>query len=258
MFIREGESVTQCILVDIMHIVRRSIRRLGWDIHRHSERPKVEALSSMLKLHNVNVVFDVGANCGQYATKLRSRGYTGRIVSFEPLTEPHSRLTEASKGDPRWTAAERMALGPARALASINVAGNNSESSSMLPMLEAHNEVAPEAAYIGTETVDVFPLDDIAHKYLAPDDNLFLKLDVQGFESAVLDGSPNTLARAVGIQFEISLAPLYEGQPSFVSMFERMTKLGFDPWNIIPELIHPGTGQMLQCDCVFFRPIKPS
>jgi len=39
--------------------------------------------------------------------------------------------------------------------------GNNDESSSLLPMLDAHNQVAPEAAYIETETVDVSPLNDI-------------------------------------------------------------------------------------------------
>jgi FkbM family methyltransferase len=207
----------------------------------------------MLNAHSVNLVFDIGANCGQYASEVRSHGYMGRIVSFEPLSVSHSRLVETSKIDPQWIAADRIALGPRRNSALMNIAGNNGEASSFLPMLDACTKAAPEAAYVGTEMVSIFPLDEIAPKYAHAGDHLFLKLDVQGFESAVLDGAPRTLDRAIGIQIEMCLIPLYDGQLSFADIFKRVTSLGFVPWSLIPAWSHPTTGQMLACDDVFFR-----
>ena len=40
-------------------------------------------------------VFDIGANRGQFASRLRMAGWGGRIYSFEPIGEMHARLLEA-------------------------------------------------------------------------------------------------------------------------------------------------------------------
>ena len=174
-----------------MHPIREIIRRFGWDLHRIQKLDPNQTFASMLNRHSVNLVFDVGANAGQFARSLRADGYKGRIVSFEPLSVLHRRMSAASSGDPLWIVADRMALGNKRGSATINVAGNDGESSSILPMLDTVVSAVPSAAYTGTETVDVIPLDEVAPKYLSADDRPFLKLDVQGFESDVLDGGPS-------------------------------------------------------------------
>src|SRR5262245_57862738 len=88
--------------------VRLLVRRLGFDVHRfvsgdYATRPDERRLK-LLQYHDINLVFDVGANVGQYAINLRNSGYQGRIVSFEPTLNAFQTLKRLTAGDPSWDA----------------------------------------------------------------------------------------------------------------------------------------------------------
>ncbi len=86
-------------------------------------------------------MLDVGAADGGYGTSLRSFGYGGDIISFEPQAAAFARLGETIAADARWTA-RHCALGPEAGEVTMNIA-SNSTSSSILPMLDSHIEAAP-------------------------------------------------------------------------------------------------------------------
>ena len=72
----------------------------------------------------------------------------------------------------------------------LNVAGNEgAASSSVLPMLRRHEEASPDARYVGAVDVPIRRLDAIWDEVVAPGRTSFIKVDVQGFEGSVLDGS---------------------------------------------------------------------
>ena len=236
-------------------IIKKLSRSLGIDLKRYNVQTSEAArMQQLLDYHKIDLVLDVGANVGQYAKSLRDLGYSGRIVSFEPLSSAYSQLKAVSKKDPLWEIAPQTAIGNQEGEIIINIAGN-SQSSSALPMLDAHVQSAPESAYSGSETVKLSRLDTLAKDYIKSETkSIFLKIDVQGLEKQVLEGATAILPLVKGIKLELSLVPLYEGQVLFKEMIDIIEKLGYELYGIEPGFTAEKTGRMLQMDGIFFKP----
>jgi FkbM family methyltransferase len=233
--------------------LRNVLRKAGIEAYRYSIHTSTGAqLDRLLKHCHIDLVLDVGANSGQYAAGLRAHGYAGRIVSFEPLAAAHARLTAAARGDPRWSIAPRMALGDADGTVDLHVAAN-SFSSSILDMLPEHERAAPGSGYVASETVPLKRLDDVADGFLAGARRVLLKIDTQGYEDRVLAGAAVLLGKLTAIQTELSLVPLYAGQPLFDDMRRKIEALGFELFAVFPGYVHEQTGQTLQLDGFFLR-----
>lgn len=234
------------------HRLRLGLRRFGVEVSRY--RPTTP-LVSLLERFGIETVIDIGANDGGFGTLIRSAGYRGRIVSFEPLSSPFKALSRAIAHDPMWTAYQ-YAIGDQDREVEINVAGNSGASSSLLPMLDAHVDAAPDAVYVGLERATMRRLDDVLPGIgLTNGDRMFVKIDVQGFESMVLDGAPKLLAEGgiVGLQLELSIVPLYEGSMTYREGLDRIEALGMRLMGIEPGFLDPRSGQLLQFDGIFFR-----
>lgn len=238
-------------------ILKKIAKRMGFEVRRMTPSTS-DALRTRLLLnhHKIDLVLDVGANAGQYASSLREFGYAGKIVSFEPLSSAYSVLERKSRTDPLWIVASRTAIGNIDGKIEINIS-ENSYSSSVLGMLDSHLDAAPNSAYIGSEMVAINKLDTLANDYIKDDDrSIYLKMDVQGFEMQVLEGAAQILPRVMGIQTELSLVPLYKGQALFTEMLEKMDELGYELHAIYPGFSDMKTGRMLQSDGLFFRKEK--
>lgn len=233
--------------------VRNLLRKAGFEVYRYSVQTSSGAqLDRLLKYCRIDLVVDVGANSGHYALELRANGYSGRIVSFEPLAAPHSKLEEAARGDADWEVAPRMALGDVDGKIAIHVAGN-SLSSSILDMLPEHERAAPGSGYVATETVPLHRLDTVAAKHFADSRRTLLKIDTQGYEDRVITGAEKVLDRVIAIQAEMSLVPLYAGQPLMDEMRDRIARLGYELFAVFPGYVHAETGATLQLDGYFLR-----
>jgi FkbM family methyltransferase len=220
--------------------------RRGFEIRKH---PAVRR-QRMLAEHGIDLVLDVGAAVGGYGTQLRLFGYSGRIVSFEPLDAAYAELSRVIARDPRWTA-RQAALGAEAGESVINIA-SNSDSSSLLPMGSAHTEAEPSVGIVGQQVVKVERLDDVIDEIAGPTDRIFLKVDAQGFEREVLAGAAKTLARCQGLQLELSFISLYEGGMLIDDAISLAYDAGFQMVGV-EQGWAAETGQMLQADGVFFR-----
>jgi FkbM family methyltransferase len=239
--------------VTILHNFRKLALKAGVEINRYNPAQSQHArMFTLLTHHRIDTVLDVGANNGGYARFLREVGYRGAILSFEPLADAHRILTASAQDDEHWYVAPRMALGSEDGEIEINVAGN-STSSSVLAMHEQHVRAAPDSAFVGSEHVPMRRLDSVNHQSIDDGSSLFLKIDTQGYEMHVLKGAESLLPRLQGIQLELSLVPLYEGQVLFRKMVDWMYDRDFILWNVIPGFMDQASGRMLQMDGMFFR-----
>src|SRR4051794_25410567 len=142
-------------------------------------------LRGIVRVLDVTVALDVGANVGDYAHRLRRLSeFDGRIVSFEPDPESLRKARRRMEGDGRWTGAQ-LALGRDAGRKMLNV-HSRSLFSSFLEM----NEYGV-GEYGGTierrEEVEVARLDDVAPQYLTAGDRALLKIDTQGYDVEVIE-----------------------------------------------------------------------
>ena len=237
----------------IKKIIKKTANVIGLEIHRlNPAADNTSQLLAAMKHVNTNLIFDVGANVGQFSSEIRGRGFTGKIICFEPLTDAREKLIQLTKDDPSWIVHERVAVGEKNGVLEINISGN-SVSSSLLPMLDSHSGAAPDSIYVGCEKVPVISLDSILGRYLCEDSNLFLKIDTQGYEWQVLNGATETLRIAKGVLCELSLAPLYRGQRLWQEMIARLEDEGFTLWALQKGFTDPRDGRTLQVDAIFIR-----
>jgi FkbM family methyltransferase len=228
--------------------VRKLGAKFGFDFKMTDE----ERLIRLLEHHKIDLILDVGANTGQYAKEIFSLGYKGKIISFEPLTDAYKKLTENSRGRNNWTIAERCALGDEDGEVEINIS-ENSVSSSILKVMGSHTDSEPGAKIKSTEKTKVFKLDSVADKYLKGYKSIYYKIDTQGYEEKVLIGSKETLSKIKGIELEMSLIKLYEGQKLYLDLISILNSYGFELQSIEPAFTDKKSGRLLQVNGIFFR-----
>jgi FkbM family methyltransferase len=190
----------------------------------------MSTLIAFLEHRGIDTVLDVGANDGQFASSLRSMGYEGRIVSFEPISAVFAQLSDRAARDERWVV-RQLALGARAEEAQINVS-QNSVYSSLLPLTPLATEFDTHAAVVRSETVRVARLDDIFSEFAGG--RVFLKIDTQGFEQAVLEGGPQALTTILGVQLELPVEHLYVDVWSLEDALAFMRGKSF-----VPAQIHP-------------------
>ena len=232
------------------HLVRDWYRQAA--LKKRQRQGRVDPQVKLLRQYDIDLVLDVGANTGQYAKWLFKKGYQGRLISFEPQPDAFSTLEQNASSYQQWNVSN-LALGSEETLATLNVAGN-SQSSSLHAMLDRHVESAPDSAYTGKVDVQVRRVDDVLDEMGIDEQRIFMKLDVQGHEHETLRGATGCLDRLLGIEIELSLVGLYEGQRLWRETIDSMKELGFELASLRPCFNDPQTSVLLQADGVFVRP----
>jgi FkbM family methyltransferase len=127
-----------------------------------------------------------------------------------------------------------------------------SQSSSVLLMTELHRMAFPESASDRPVRVEVRRLDDLVAT-LAIESEILLKIDVQGYEDRVLEGARALVPRVRAAIVEVSFQSLYQGQPLFADIHDRLHTAGLRYMGNLYQLSNPRDGAILQADALFVR-----
>ncbi|MEQ8511175.1 MAG: FkbM family methyltransferase [Algiphilus sp.] len=156
--------------------------------------------------HVFSTVIDIGANKGQFAVFAQRRWPGARLICFEPLPGPRSRLYAVTGGCAEIHA---CALGEGDSEASMHLA-SRVDSSSLLPLGDTQKRLFAMDE-TGQVTVPMRRLDAVldGQDLVGP---TLLKIDVQGFEYETLKGAVALLDFINVIYVEASYVELYAGQ----------------------------------------------
>jgi len=229
-------------------LIQKILNKFGYQIIKYPDLD-IRRRIKIVHKYRIDTLLDVGANQGQYAMEMRRAGYSKKIISFEPIKKVFEKLLENSKGDPLWFA-ENYALGNEDKTETINISGY-SPSSSILNMLPKHIEYAPYSGYVGKEQIEVKRLDSIFNKLYDGKNKIMLKIDTQGYEKQVIEGTMNSLNSITLLQLEMSLTGLYENEMLFGQMMQFINNLGFRLISIENGIYGFESGELLQVDGIF-------
>jgi FkbM family methyltransferase len=228
-------------------VIKKSFNMFGLDI-RKIERNKFVWLNDL----NIKTVFDIGANIGQFARMIHNVLPEASIYSFEPLEDCYKQLQSNMKDASNFRAF-KFALGDKDTEMDIH-RSEYSASSSLLKMGKLHKQAFPYTNKEGIEKIKVKRLDDIIHD-LKVEDNILIKIDVQGYEDRVILGGKKLFSKAKVLIVETSFQILYETQPLFDTIYELL-KQDFKYMGNLGQLKNPINGSILQSDSIFINNIR--
>ena len=210
-----------------------------------------ESLETLFKSLDIQIVLDVGANCGQYHDFLRDHiGYKDLIVSFEPIKELSTQLRHRSKKDNCWIIYD-IALGSTDCTVNFNVMKRDVLSSFYRPR---NLEIACKGNIVDhVELVSMKRLDNILSElgHIRNLERMFLKLDTQGHDLEVLKGISD-FSPISAIQSEVSVLPLYYNIPSIVETLCFFTDIGFQLAAMHP-VNYDSLNRVVEFDCLFIK-----
>lgn len=214
---RRNESGT---LFPLLHI-KRSIR-----------------LAGQLNMKDL-LILDIGGGIGATIRLFRQAFPETRIMVFEPVKENYNSIVKKSGNDSR-TEIFNLAAGNENTSCEINIA-NRITSSSLLPLAAESQSTYYDSSTLGksrSQTIEIVRLDDFLRD--RKEEIGIMKLDVQGFELAVLEGAVETLERTALIVLETGNHDVYLGAPRYYEIDNFLRNKGFSLYDIVPSVLDKG------------------
>lgn len=235
-------------------ITRSLLKSLGFEIYRSGNPALPSKLDPYLQMCNLTsnpnpVIFDVGANVGQTAIKLRTLFPNSSIYCFEPFPTSYAQLCAEVSRDPsihcfqlalsEKTGSAHMTVNESHQTNSLLASDARAASYWGPNLLDTSNQIEVE-----TETLESFcAQNNINHINI-------LKLDAQGAEYAILKGGQNLFEekRVDILYMEMIMAPTYVGQRQLHEYLSLLADWGYELFDLYNP--YRAYGRLIQADSI--------
>lgn len=234
--------------------VKKVFKFFGYDLVRLKgglgrgtfENELIKILDSI----ETDLVLDIGANRGQFAMSLFDYGYKQNVLSFEPLSSIYKLLEENSKNNSLWYLHEKCCVGEKEKMVDINL--SNLVGNSSILAIKSTKYNVPDSHYVKKENVRQITLATLNENHLIKQaKNIFIKMDIQGYEHFVLSQIPYVNYKINGFYLELSLVNLYEEQKDYLYICNQLKEFGYDLVYVEPEYIR--SNRMVQFNGLFLH-----
>lgn len=203
------------------------------------------------------LILDVGANNGDFALAFQTVYPDAALHLFEPLVRHLDRLKHMKDtGGFPWTI-HPYALGSRSEELTIEVPAGFEDASSLLGFSKEYLLRNPQSSQTESQPCQVRPLDELLDATQNSPVIDLLKIDVEGFEFAVLEGAALTLPRVRNVVVEVSLLRHSEESDCPIArMVTTMDRAGLSLFRMQPTLFDTNReGKPLEYD-LYFRNAK--
>ncbi len=204
----------------------------------------------LLDYLNIDTIFDIGANVGQYAEKIFSIGYKNQIHSFEPVSINFEALKRIKNATSYHWSLHQTAIGSKDERLNINIA-SNSACSSFNENIQ--KEMLSMGFKVNQETVQVTSLDDYIRVHNLDFKNSYIKIDVENFEKEVLLGAKDTLDKALAVEVEARFIYYAKDQWLIGDIISYLHQFEFVPFQFYEPVKDISTAIWYGCDLIFIK-----
>ena len=194
-------------------------------------------------------VVDVGGNVGQWSGWLLKCISPQKLIIAEPVPEAFAVL-QKKFGSNQSIELHKVAIGDHEGVAKLKITRDTTGASLLEPSHEMRALVGGNWTVASEIEVKMTTLD----RLLAGVAEIsLLKIDVQGYEKAVLAGAPETLRKTKFILIELTFMPQYQGGSWFGEIHQSLTRdFGFFLANATAPQVLNGRASM--CDGLYVNP----
>ena len=248
-------NITTKILVyfKITKIIKLILNKYGFKIVHNDIKDFNFIIEKILKTYDIQMIFDIGSNIGQFSKKILNLNYKNKIVLIEPVYDTFLALKNNFKNKNNL---EFLNVGIGTKTSNLTIykslrGENKGDMNSLLKISKIGTNLVKNAVITSEEEVKIIDVNEFLKNYDLK--KTLFKIDIEGYDFKVLRHiKKEYLQQITCILCEIQNVTMFEKQENnFKEEIEFFENNNFKLFGVDPFFINPSTGQLIAIDALF-------